>query len=136
MILTGGDGYTVEFSTPDCQDGWSVIKNGTGQSIGCYKTKEEAEQAMEGLDGGKTDILADEVRTAKSPEEVQEDMKKSVDSFWGGVFVPSDKGQMGPDFNSQDQDARYYFPSQSPRDTDGEPKIGYGNSATNGKRNL
>jgi hypothetical protein len=70
MILTGGDGYTVEFSTPDCQDGWSVIKNGTGQSIGCYKTKEEAEQAMEGLDGGKTDILADEVRTAKSPEEV------------------------------------------------------------------
>ena len=153
MILTGGDGFSIEYNTPDCQDGYCVTKNGTGQSIGCWKTKEEAEEALKGMVGESTNLLGDEVRTAKTPEEYAEshmnkcmtcgcddpgndhnhipDMNKSNDgsSFWGGAFAPVMRGQMGPEFNSQDQDATYYFPSQSPRDTDGEPKAGYGNSA-------
>jgi hypothetical protein len=53
------------------------------------------------------------------------------DSIWSGVFVPSNKGQMGPDFNSQDQDARYYFPSRATYENDGKSSAGYGNRSSN-----
>jgi hypothetical protein len=72
MILTGGDGWSIEFGTPDCQHGYAILKGGTGQSIGCYLTKAEAEKALEGLDNDKIDLLSDEVRTAKTPEEYKE----------------------------------------------------------------
>ena len=73
LLLTGGDGWSVEFNTPDCQHGWAVMKSGTGQSIGCYLTKEEAEKNMEALMTDKIDLLSDEVRTTKTPEEIKED---------------------------------------------------------------
>ena len=50
-------------------------------------------------------------------------------SIWDGVFVPSNKGQMGPDFNSTMQDARYYFPSRATYENDGKPNVGYGNKS-------
>lgn len=150
MILTGGEGFSIEYNTPDCQDGYCITKNGTGQSIGCWKTKAEAEEALKGLVGESTNLLGDEVRTTKTPEEYAEshmnkcmtcgcddpgndhhhipDLNKSI---WDGVFVPASRGNFDPDLHSQFQDARYYFPSASPRDTDGQPKAGYGNRSDN-----
>jgi hypothetical protein len=298
MIINGGDGWSIEFGTPDCQHGYAIVKTGTGQSIGCYLTKSEAQEALKGLDNDKIDLLGDEVRTTKTPEEYKENntvnkcmtcgcddlgndhhyisdeekclycvtkgqgpcwdgyeyagtkeqngktvpncipkkIKKSEDgykpnagmkaaahkalkwkedgkangagtavgwgrarqivngeslsldtvkrmysffsrhevdkqgkewdkpshgkvmwyawggdagfawsraiverenkmekgdSIWSGVFIPSNKGQMGPDFNSQDQDARYYFPSKATYENDGKSSAGYGNRSSN-----
>jgi len=47
--ISGGVGWSIQFNTPDCQHGWSVVKEGTGQSIGCYFKKEDAEKALEAL---------------------------------------------------------------------------------------
>lgn len=47
--ISGGFGWSIQFSTPDCQHGWSVIKEGTGQSIGCYLKEEDARAALEAL---------------------------------------------------------------------------------------
>jgi len=47
--ISGGVGWKIEFNTPDCQHGWSVIKVGTGQSIGCYFKEEDAKYALEAL---------------------------------------------------------------------------------------
>jgi hypothetical protein len=129
MILTGGSDWSIEFSTPDCQHGWAILKGGTAQSIGCYLTKEEAEKALEGLKNEEINILGDEVRTAKSPQEYAESNVNK--SFWDGVFSPTSKGQMGTEFNSQYQDARYYFPSKATYENDGKPSAGYGNRSSN-----
>jgi hypothetical protein len=273
LLLTGGDGWYIEFNTPDCQHGWSVMKSGTAQSSGCYLTKEEAEKALEGLNTPQVNLLQDETRTAQSPSEYAEsnthkcltcgcgDMdddhnvgkptiennpgsydpdnppfeksesgykptagmksaaakaikwkeegkangagtnvgwtrahqlvngeslsldtvkrmysffsrhevdKKGKDwdkpshgkvmwyawggdagyswsraivereskinknfSFWDGVFAPVKQGQMGPEFNVQNQDDRYYFPSKASYENDGKPSAGYGNRSSN-----
>ena len=55
-------------------------------------------------------------------------IKKSI---WAGVFVPANNGQMGTEFNSQYQDARYYFPSKATYENDGQPSAGYGNRSSN-----
>jgi len=47
--ISGGVGWKIEFNTPDCQHGWSVIKVGSGQSIGCYFKEEDAKAALEAL---------------------------------------------------------------------------------------
>jgi len=47
--ISGGVGWKIEFNTPDCQHGWSVIKVGTGQSIGCFFKEEDAKDALEAL---------------------------------------------------------------------------------------
>ena len=47
--ISGGVGWSIEFNTQDCQHGWAVLKGGTGQSIGCYLTEEEAKKALEAL---------------------------------------------------------------------------------------
>jgi hypothetical protein len=47
--ISGGVGWKIEFSTPDCQHGWSVIKIGSGQSIGCFFKEEDAKAALEAL---------------------------------------------------------------------------------------
>ena len=138
-IITGGSSWSVEFNTPDCQHGWAIIKDGTGQSIGCYLTKEEAEKALEGLDNKGIDILGDEVRTTKTPEEIKEDsMKKSFqsESFWSGIFVPEGEALSGVNYGTLYQDDRYYFPSESTYDKDGKPSIGYGNSSGSSGRSF
>lgn len=126
-MAAGGKGFSVEFNTPDCQHGWSVIKNGTGQSIGCYLKKEEAEKALEGLQGTHTDLLNNEVRTTKTPEEFKENNVVQKTSFWDGVFTPEANTTMGPNFHTQNQDDRYYFPSKATYENDGKPNVGYGN---------
>jgi len=47
--ISGGVGWKIEFNTADCQHGWSVIKVGTGQSIGCFFKEEDAKAALEAL---------------------------------------------------------------------------------------
>ena len=47
--ISGGVGWSIQFNTPDCQHGWSVVKEGTGQSIGCYFKEEDAQKALEAL---------------------------------------------------------------------------------------
>ena len=131
QMITGGEGWKIEFSTPDCQHGWAILKGGTAQSIGCYLTKEEAEKALEGLQNDKIDILGDEVRTTKTPDEFKAQNVVQKTSIWDGVFVPANKGQMGTEFNAQDQDARYYFPSKASYENDGKPSAGYGNRSSN-----
>jgi hypothetical protein len=123
MAFTGGDGWSIEFNTPDCQHGYSILKGGTGQSIGCYLTRAEAEEALKGLDTPKTDILQDEVRTTKTPEEYQS-VKKSI---WSGIFVPEGEALSGVNYGTLYQDDRYYFPSKATYENDGKPNVGYGN---------
>lgn len=150
LILTGGDGWYIEFNTPDCQHGWAVMKSGTAQSSGCYLTKEEAERALEGLNNKMVDLIGPgKSQGAQTPHEyasgpmnkcltcgcgeVENDhgVNKPTISFWDGVFSPTSKGQMGPEFNAQDQDARYYFPSKATYENDGKPSAGYGNRSSN-----
>ena len=71
-IIAGGTDWSIEFGTPDCQHGWAILKGGTAQSIGCYTTKEAAEEALSALKNEQIDILSDEVRTTKTPEEFKE----------------------------------------------------------------
>ena len=104
----------------------------SGKKIGNYLAEsspvKEAEKALEGLNTNGIDILgAGNSEAAQSPSEVAQ-VKKTI---WDGVFVPSDKGQMGPDFNTEFQDARYYFPSKATYENDGKPAAGYGNSSSN-----
>ena len=98
-------------------------------------TKEAAEEALSALQNDQINILGDEVRTTKTPEEWAEGhvptMNKNMTSIWDGVFVPADKGQMATEFNAQDQDARYYFPSKAIYENDGKPSVGYGNRSSN-----
>ena len=131
QMITGGEDWTIEFSTPDCQHGWAILKGGTAQSIGCYTSKAAAEEALAGLKNEKIDLLSDEVRTTKTPEEYKENNVVNKTSIWDGVFVPADKGQMATEFNAQDQDARYYFPSKAIYESDGKPSAGYGNRSSN-----
>jgi len=150
LLLTGGDGWYIEFNTPDCQHGWAVMKSGTAQSSGCYLTKEEAEKALEGLNNPQVNLLGDETRTAQSPSEYADsnvhkcmtcgcgDLGNDHDvipdtnkSIWDGVFSPASHGIFDPGFHSQNQDDRYYFPSKATYENDGKPSAGYGNRSSN-----
>jgi hypothetical protein len=132
-LISGGEGWTIEFSTPDCQHGWAILKGGTAQSIGCYMTKEAAEEALSALQNDKIDILSDEVRTTKTPEEFKENNVVQINktSFWDGVFTAQYTASMGPNFHTQNQDDRYYFPSKATYENDGKPSVGYGNRSSN-----
>ena len=70
--ISGGVGWKIEFNTPDCQHGWSVIKVGTGQSIGCYFKEEDAKDALEAL-------------------AVTEPIVKIEKEIWNGAFSPFKK---------------------------------------------
>ena len=131
MNFTGGSTsqpFKVEYNVPDCQGGWAVLKDGTGQVVGCYKSESEATQIMQGLSAGTLDILGDEVRTAKSPEEV-EPVKKAYQatSIWDGVFFPARSGVYGIDAGQSEQDAGWRSTYNSPPQKDGMESTGYGN---------
>ena len=139
FMYGGSTEFKVEYNVPDCQGGWAVLKDGTGQVVGCYKTEAEANKHKEDLSVEMTDILGDEVRTSKSPQEYAESqqVKKEYSpvSIWDGVFFPSQKGVMGPDTGSQDQDAGWASTFNTPPQKDSKPSTGYGNrsSGTNPK---
>ena len=128
MNFTGGSStepFYVEYNVSDCQGGWAVLKDGTGQVVGCHKTEEEAHDHMDSLTTPMTDIWGDEVRTAKSPQEVNK-VYEPV-SIWDGVFFPAKGGTMGLDAGSQDQDARFNSTYNTPPQKDGKESTGYGN---------
>jgi hypothetical protein len=129
MNLYGGstkNPFRVEYNVSDCQGGWAVLKDGTGQVIGCYKTEEEAHEHIDGLNASMTDILGDEVRTTKSPEEYAQKAYEPS-SIWDGVFFPAKNGTMGLAAGSQDQDARFNSTYNTPPQKDGKESTGYGN---------
>lgn len=120
MNLYGGSTaapFRVEYNVPDCQGGWAVLKDGTGQVIGCHKTEAEANEHLAMMNSQTIDI---EGKTAKSIDAV---------SFWDGVFFPSQKGTFGPDFGQQDQDTGWVSTYNTPPQKDGMPSTGYGNSS-------
>ena len=115
--LAGGVGWTIEFSTPDCQHGWAVLKNGTGQSIGCYLTKEAAEEQLRALT--HMDSMTKSVSDYMHQDPAQDGDDEM--NFWNGSFSPfahtrNDREPMTPTYNS-------------PPQNDGKPSVGYGNKS-------
>ena len=114
--ISGGVGWSIQFNTPDCQHGWSVIKEGTGQSIGCYFKEEDAKAALEAL-------AVTEPIVNKSEEfgQTKQDEQEGIGSlsFWNGSFAPV--------IGSQYLDAAFMPTYNSPPQNDGKPSVGYGN---------
>jgi hypothetical protein len=133
MNLYGGSTekpFRVEYNVGDCQGGWAVLKDGTGQVVGCYKTEEEANKHMSEMTSETIDILGDEVRTAKSPEEIQQDRvnkEMTATSFWDGVFFPAKAGTMGSNSGTMNQDTGWQSTFNTPPQKDGKESAGYGN---------
>ena len=129
LFMHGGSTeFKVEYNVGDCQGGWAVLKDGTGQVVGCYKTENEAIDHMEELTTEMTDILGDEVRTSKSPNEYSEKAYGAT-SFWDGVFFPAQKGVMGIDNDTNKENARFVSTYNTPPQKDGTESTGYGNSS-------
>lgn len=129
LFMHGGSTeFKVEYNVGDCQGGWAVVKDGTGQVVGCYKTENEAIDHMEELTTETTDILGDEVRTSKSPNEYSEKAYGAT-SFWDGVFFPSQRGIMGIDNDTNAENARFVSTYNTPPQKDSTPSTGYGNSS-------
>lgn len=136
MIFTGGpheNAFKIEYNVPDCQGGWAVLKDGTGQVVGCYKTEDEANEHADGLNVAMTDILGDEVRTTKNPTEM--DKAYDAKSFWDGAFAPTGNLVLGPDFALQNENGRFYSPMNTPPQKDGQESAGYGNRSGYGYSN-
>jgi hypothetical protein len=125
MEFSGGNNashpFTIDFNTPDCLGGYSVIKAGTAQSIGCYITREEAEKQLDAL------VVGDR----SSGNDTDNPVKKSDGigqlSFWNGSFAPV--------FGSMFGDARYNSTFNTPPSRDGKPTAGYGNQTGYGYSN-
>lgn len=128
FMYGGSTEFKVEYNVGDCQGGWAVVKDGTGQVVGCHKSEEEAHEHCDMLITEMTDILGDEVRTAKSPSEYAEKSYDAI-SFWDGIFFPSQKGVMGPNTGSQDQDTGWRSTYNTPPQKDSLESTGYGNSS-------
>jgi hypothetical protein len=111
--LSGGPGFKIEFNVPDCQGGYAVMKAGSGQVIGCYTTKEHAQEAMDAIAVNEPDLT--------KSDQTKQDEQEGIGSFsfWSGSFAPV----MG----SVMQDARYNSTYNSPPQKDGQPSAGYGN---------
>ncbi|NBO23343.1 hypothetical protein EBU94_08425, partial [bacterium] len=64
LFFSGGSNtFKIEYNVSDCQGGWAVIKDGTGQVVGCHITEDDAKAQVDTLQNVMTDILGDEVRT-------------------------------------------------------------------------
>jgi hypothetical protein len=131
--IDGGVGFKLEYNVPDCQGGYAITKAGTGQVIGCYTTKEHAEEAMKAIAVNEPQInkamhTADPDTVAGTLQQGPQDDGDDEMNFWTGAFSPfvhrSVKGEpMVPTYNS-------------PPQHDGEPSVGYGNSSSkHGKSN-
>ena len=132
--ISGGVGWSIQFNTPDCQHGWSVIKEGTGQSSGCYFKEEDAQKALEAL--AVTEPIVNKCMTCGCDDlgndhhciPVKKDDGIGPLSFWNGSFAPV----MG------NQKVQYSWMStyNSPPQNDGKPSVGYGNhSDSRGRSN-
>lgn len=134
LFFSGGSNtFKVEFSVPDCQDGWAVLKDGTGQVVGCHKTEAEAKAHAEMLTTEITDLLGQEVRTAKNPTEIGKSYEAT--SIWDGAFSPTTNTILGPNFRLDNENARFYSPMNTPPQKDGQESAGYGNRSGYGYSN-
>jgi hypothetical protein len=131
--IGGGVGFKLEYNVADCQGGWAVTKQGTGQVIGCYTTKEHAQEAMKAIAVNEPDItkkidIADPNTVAGTLQQGPQQDGDDEMNFWTGAFSPfkhvrDEREPMVPTYNS-------------PPQHDGEPSVGYGNSSSpKGKSN-
>jgi hypothetical protein len=124
--ISGGVGFKLEYNVPDCLGGYAITKAGTGQVIGCYTTKEHAEEAMKAIAVNEPVVKSETV--ADSMIQDTEDSGDDQLTFWSGAFSPFAhkpvKGEpMVPTYNT-------------PPQKDGQPSVGYGNSSSpKGKSN-
>jgi len=143
--ISGGVGWKIEFNTPDCQHGWSVIKVGSGQSIGCFFKEEDAQAALEALAvtepvvkcmtcgcdmPGVDHICIDsDVKKDDVSGQTKQNEQDGIGSlnFWNGSFAPVIGGQASGGWMST-----YNSPTQH----DGKQSVGFGNhSDPNGRSN-
>lgn len=116
--LSGGLGFKLEFNVPDCQGGYAITKAGSGQVIGCYTTKEHAQQAMDAIAVNEPDIT--------KVLEPQEGI--GALNVWNGAFSPFAHEPV----TGEPMTPTYNTPPQK----DGQPSAGYGNSSSpHGKSN-
>jgi hypothetical protein len=124
--ISGGVGFKLEYNVPDCLGGYAVTKVGTGQVIGCYTTKEHAQEALETIAVNEPIVKSETVSDAMIQN--FEDTGDDQLTFWSGAFSPFShkpvKGEpMVPTYNT-------------PPQKDGQPSVGYGNSSSpKGKSN-
>ena len=123
--LSGGLGFKLEYNVPDCLGGYAITKAGSGQVIGCYTTKEHAEEAMKAIAVNEPIIKGgDPVPT------------KDSTSIWDGVFVPTGDITSGTNYGSIMGDVGWQSTYNTPPQKDGQPSVGYGNSSSpKGKSN-
>jgi hypothetical protein len=122
--ISGGVGFKLEYNVPDCQGGYAITKAGTGQVIGCYTTKEHAEEAMKAIAVNEPQInkainTADPNTVAGTLQQGPQDDGDDEMNFWTGAFSPfvhqPVKGEpLAPTYNT-------------PPQKDGQPSVGYGN---------
>jgi hypothetical protein len=120
--LSGGPGFKIEFNVPDCQGGYAVIKAGSGQVIGCYTTKEHAQEAMDAIAVNEPDLT--------KSDQTKQDIQEGIGALhtWNGSFAPV----FGNDMVQPAWMSTYNTPPQK----DGTPQVGYGNSSgSKGKSN-
>jgi len=110
--IDGGVGFKLEYNVPDCQGGYAITKAGTGQVIGCYTTKEHAEEAMKAIAVNEPVIKSDQT---------QQDNQDGIGSLhtWNGSFAPV--------FGNQKVQHSWMSTYNTPPQHDGENNVGYGN---------
>lgn len=125
--LSGGPGFKLEYNVPDCLGGYAITKAGSGQVIGCYTTKEHAQEAMRAIAVNEPDLTKSDTVSDSMSQKPSDDGDDEM-NFWTGSFSPfvhrAVKGEpMAPIYNT-------------PPQKDGQPSVGYGNSSSpKGKSN-
>jgi hypothetical protein len=115
--IDGGVGFKLEYNVPDCQGGYAITKAGTGQVIGCYTTKEHAQEAMDAIAVNEPDLT----------KAVNPTPTKDSTSIWDGVFEPLGDIISGTNYGDQMGDVGWKSTYNAPPDKDGGPSVGYGN---------
>ena len=113
--LSGGPGFKIEFNVPDCQGGYAVMKAGSGQVIGCYTTKEHAQEAMDAIAVNEPDLT--------KSDQTKQDEQEGIGALhtWNGSFAPV--------FGNDKVQPSWMSTYNTPPQNDGKPSVGYGNSS-------
>jgi hypothetical protein len=120
--LSGGPGFKLEYNVPDCLGGYAITKAGSGQVIGCYTTKEHAQEAMDAISVNEPDLT----KSDQTKQDTQEGI--GVLHSWSGSFAPV--------FGNEKVQYSWMSTYNTPPQHDGEPSVGYGNSSSpKGKSN-
>ena len=111
--LSGGPGFKIEFNVPDCQGGYAVMKAGSGQVIGCYTTKDHAQEAMDAIAVNEPDLT--------KSDQTKQDEQEGIGALhvWNGSFAPV--------FGNDKVQPAWMSTYNTPPQNDGKPSVGYGN---------